>query len=230
MIANRRIGESRQRQQVLMALFCAFIMSLAVALTQQNIQFSITLRMTGLAQMLKRVYLSVELLVQYKIGPNMPSFDVVSDFDSHEANNAVDQASREVSTRFDFKGTKSRFEIEEAVITMISQSDFQLKQMLDILRQKLSKRGINLACLEEQDAELSNNEARQKIVLRRGIDADRARKLVKQIKIEKLKVQTAIQGDKLRVSGKKRDDLQKVIAMLKDFDADLPLQYENFRD
>ena len=230
MIANRRIGESRQRQQVLMALFCAFIMSLAVALTQQNIQFSITLRMTGLAQVLKRVYLSVELLVQYKIGLNMPSFDVVSDFDSHEANNAVDQASREVSTRFDFKGTKSRFEIEDAVITMISQSDFQLKQMLDILRQKLSKRGINLACLEEQDAELSNNEARQKIVLRRGIDADRARKLVKQIKIEKLKVQTAIQGDKLRVSGKKRDDLQKVIAMLKDFDADLPLQYENFRD
>ena len=213
-----------------MALSCVFMISLTIALARQNIQFSITLHTMGLAQALKRVYLSVELLVQYKTGLNMPSFDVVSDFDSHEANNAVDQANREVSTRFDFKGTNSRFEIEEAIITMISQSDFQLKQMLDILRQKLSKRGINLACLEEQDAELNNNEARQKIILRRGIDADRARKLVKQIKIEKLKVQTAIQGDKLRVSGKKRDDLQKVIAMLKDFDVDLPLQYENFRD
>ena len=213
-----------------MALSCVSMTSLTVALTWQNIQFSITLHTMGLAQALKRVYLSVEWLVQYKTGPNMPSFDVVSDFDSHEANNAVDQASREVGTRFDFKGTNSRFEIEEAIITMISQSDFQLKQMLDILRQKLSKRGINLACLEEQDVELNNNEARQKIVLRRGIDADRARKLVKQIKIEKLKVQTAIQGDKLRVSGKKRDDLQKVIVMLKDFNADLPLQYENFRD
>jgi uncharacterized protein YajQ (UPF0234 family) len=203
---------------------------LAATLTRQHVQFSITLSATDVARALKRVYLSVELLVQYKTGPNMPSFDVVSDFDSHEANNAVDQASREVNTRFDFKGTGSRFEIEEAVITMISQSDFQLKQMLDILRQKLSKRGINIACLEEQDPELSNSEARQKIILRRGIDADRARKLVKQIKTEKLKVQTAIQGDKLRVNGKKRDDLQKVIAMLKDFDVDLPLQYENFRD
>jgi uncharacterized protein YajQ (UPF0234 family) len=102
--------------------------------------------------------------------------------------------------------------------------------MLDILHQKLSKRGINIACLEEQDAEYSGSEARQKIVLRRGIDADRARKLVKQIKTAKLKVQTAIQGDKLRVSGKKRDDLQNVIAMLKETDVGLPLQYENFRD
>lgn len=160
----------------------------------------------------------------------MPSFDVVSDFDAHEAKNAVDQANREVTTRFDFKGTGSKYELEAEVITQISQSDFQLKQMTDILHQKLSKRGINIACLEEQDPELSNSEARQKIILRRGIDADRARKLVKQIKAAKLKVQTAIQGDKLRVTGKKRDDLQAVIAMLKDFDLDLPLQYENFRD
>lgn len=160
----------------------------------------------------------------------MPSFDVVSDFDSHEANNGVDQANREVSTRFDFKGTGSKYELEDQVITMTSQSDFQLKQMIDILRQKLAKRGIDLGCLEEQDAELKNSEARQDIILRRGIDADRARKLVKQIKNAKLKVQTAIQGDKLRVSGKKRDDLQDVIAMLKDSDVGLPLQYENFRD
>ena len=106
----------------------------------------------------------------------MPSFDVVSDFDSHEAKNAVDQANREVTTRFDFKGTGSKYEIEENLITMTSQSDFQLKQMLDILHQKLAKRGVNIACLEEQDAEISNSEARQKITLRRGIDADRATK------------------------------------------------------
>lgn len=160
----------------------------------------------------------------------MPSFDVVSDFDAHEARNAVDQASREVTTRFDFKGTGSKFELQDQVITMTSQSDFQLKQMLDILRQKIAKRGIDVACMEEQDPEFSGSEARQSITLRRGIDTDRARKLVKTIKAAKLKVQAAIQGDKLRVTGKKRDDLQAVIAMLKESDSDLPLQYENFRD
>lgn len=160
----------------------------------------------------------------------MPSFDVVSDFDSHEANNGVDQANREVITRFDFKGTGSKYEIEDQVITLTSQSDFQLKQMIDILHQKLAKRGIDLGCLEEQEPEMNNSEARQQIIMRRGIDADRARKLVKQIKAAKLKVQAAIQGDKLRVSGKKRDDLQNVIALLKESDVGLPLQYENFRD
>jgi uncharacterized protein YajQ (UPF0234 family) len=160
----------------------------------------------------------------------MPSFDVVSDFDAHEASNGVDQANREVNTRFDFKGTGSKYLLEDEVIQMTSQSEFQLKQMIDILHQKLAKRGLDIACLEEQDMEMSGSEARQKIVLRRGIDADRARKLVKQIKAEKLKVQTAIQGDKLRVTGKKRDDLQDVIAMLKQSDVGLPLQYENFRD
>lgn len=160
----------------------------------------------------------------------MPSFDVVSDFDSHEARNGVDQANREVNTRFDFKGTGSRYELDQQVITMTSQSEFQLKQMLDILHQKLSRRGIDIACLEEQEPEVSSSEARQRMVLRRGIDADRARKLVKQIKSAKLKVQMAIQGDQLRVSGKKRDDLQAVIAMLKETDIGLPLQYENFRD
>ncbi len=183
----------------------------------------------GLVRALQRVYRSIHMNAG-QVGNDMPSFDVVSDFDSHEANNAVDQANREVNTRFDFKGSGSKYEMEEQVITMTTQSDFQLKQMLDILHQKLSKRGINIACLEEQEAEVTNNGAQQKIILRRGIDADRARKLVKQIKTEKLKVQTAIQGDKLRVSGKKRDDLQNVIAMLKEFDTGLPLQYENFRD
>jgi len=160
----------------------------------------------------------------------MPSFDVVSDFDAHEASNAVDQANREVHTRFDFKGTGSKFELDAQIITLTTQSDFQLKQMLDILRQKLAKRSVDIGCMEEQEAELSGSEARQKVILRRGIEADLARKLVKMIKGSKLKVQTAIQGDKLRVSGKKRDVLQDVIALLKEADVNLPLQYENFRD
>ena len=160
----------------------------------------------------------------------MPSFDVVSDFDAHEARNGVDQANREVTTRFDFKGTGSKYELEDEVISLTTQSDFQLKQMMDILRQKLSKRGIDIGCMDEQEPEISGSEARQKVNMRRGIDTDRALKLVKQIKAAKMKVQAAIQGDKLRISGKKRDDLQAVIAMLKETDIGLPLQYENFRD
>ena len=160
----------------------------------------------------------------------MPSFDVVSDFDAHEASNGIDQANREVSTRFDFKGTGSKFELDGQLITLTSQSDFQLNQMLDIMRQKLAKRGIDIACLEEREPEITGSEARQTVLMRKGIESDLARKLVKQVKGSKLKVQTAIQGDKLRVSGKKRDDLQAVIALLKESDAGLPLQYENFRD
>ena len=160
----------------------------------------------------------------------MPSFDVVSDFDTQEARNGVDQANREVTTRFDFKGTGSKYELDDTVIALTTQSDFQLKQMMDILHQKLAKRGIDIGCLDEQEPEFSGSEARQKVIMRRGIDTDRARKLVKQIKAAKLKVQAAIQGDKLRISGKKRDDLQSVIAMLKKSDIGLPLQYENFRD
>ena len=160
----------------------------------------------------------------------MPSFDVVSDFDAHEASNAIDQANREVNTRFDFKGTGSKFVLDGQLITLTSQSEFQLQQMLDILRQKLAKRGIDLGCIEEREAETVGSEARQTVLLRKGIESDLARKLVKMIKGSKLKVQAAIQGDQLRVSGKKRDDLQSVIALLKDSDVDLPLQYENFRD
>lgn len=160
----------------------------------------------------------------------MPSFDVVSDFDSHEAANAVDQANREVNTRFDFKGTGSKFELDDALITLTTQSDFQLKQMLDILQQKLSKRGVDIGCLDEQEPEITMSEARQNVIMRRGIESELARKLVKTIKSSKIKVQAAIQGDKLRVSGKKRDDLQATIRLIKDTDVDLPLQYENFRD
>jgi uncharacterized protein YajQ (UPF0234 family) len=160
----------------------------------------------------------------------VPSFDVVSDYDAHEASNAVDQANREVNTRFDFKGTGSKFELDNQVITLTSQSDFQLKQMLDILRQKLAKRGIDIGCLDEQEPEITGSEARQNVILRRGIESELARKLVKTIKKSKIKVQAAIQGEKLRVSGKKRDDLQATIRLLKEADVDLPLQYENFRD
>ena len=160
----------------------------------------------------------------------MPSFDVVSDFDAHEAANAVDQANREVTTRFDFKGTGSKFELDNQVITLTSQSEFQLQQMMDILRQKLAKRGVDIGCLDEQVPEVTGSAARQNVILRRGIDSDLARRLVKTVKNSKIKVQAAIQGDKLRISGKKRDDLQATIRLLKETDVDLPLQYENFRD
>lgn len=160
----------------------------------------------------------------------MPSFDVVSDFDQHEVVNAVDQANREVNTRFDFKGTGSKYELEGQLITLSSQSDFQLNQMLDILRQKLTRRGIDIACMKEDDPEITLNQAKQNVLLRKGIEMVLAKSLVKTIKGSKLKVQAAIQGDKLRVSGKKRDDLQSAISLLKDTDVDLPLQYENFRD
>ena len=160
----------------------------------------------------------------------MPSFDVVSEFDAHEATNAVDQANREVSNRFDFKDTGSRFELENDVVALTSQSDFQLKQMMDILRQKLSKRGIDVGCLQEEEPEITGTEAKQKVIMQQGIDTPLAKELVKKIKASKIKVQASIQGEKLRVSGKKRDNLQSVIALLKDADAGLPLQYENFRD
>lgn len=160
----------------------------------------------------------------------MPSFDVVSEFDAHEANNAIDQANREVGTRFDFKGTGSKYVLEEQVVTLTSQADFQLQQMMDILRQKLAKRGIDVGCMKEEEVEITGSEARQKVILRKGIDTPLARDLVKQIKASKIKVQSSIQGEKLRVNGKKRDDLQAVIALLKDSKTDLPLQYENFRD
>ncbi len=160
----------------------------------------------------------------------MPSFDVVSDFDAHEASNAIDQANREVGTRFDFKGTGSNFVLDGQVITLTSESDFQLQQMLDIMRLKLVKRGIDLACLEEREPEMTGKEAHQTVLMQKGIESDLARKLVKMIKSSKLKVQAAIQGDKLRISGKKRDDLQAAIAFIKESDVELPLQYENFRD
>ena len=160
----------------------------------------------------------------------MPSFDVVSEVDMHEVTNAVDQANREVGTRFDFKGSNASYERNDNIITMKAQSEFQLKQMLDILQTKLHKRGVDITCIEQAEPELVGREARQNLTLRQGVDAPLARKIVKIIKDSKTKVQAAIQGEKVRVTGKKRDNLQSVISLLKESKLDLPLQYDNFRD
>ncbi len=160
----------------------------------------------------------------------MPSFDIVSEVDMHEVSNAVDQASREVSTRFDFKGTNARFELKDNVITLIGEGDFQLRQLLDILQTKLSRRGVDIGCLEKGQVQHAGKEYRQALTLRQGLDSPLAKKIVKMIKDKKMKVQAAIQGDKVRVTGKKRDDLQAVMAMLKDARLEMPLQYNNFRD
>ncbi|VAX12650.1 UPF0234 protein Yitk [hydrothermal vent metagenome] len=160
----------------------------------------------------------------------MPSFDIVSEFEMHEVVNAVDQAKREVGTRFDFKGSNAKFEQSKEVITMTAEAEFQLQQMYDILQTKLNRRGIDIACLQLAEIEKLGKQVKQSVSLREGLDSELARKIVKMIKDKKLKVQTAIQGDKVRVTGKKRDDLQSVIAMLKDASIDMPLQFNNFRD
>jgi len=160
----------------------------------------------------------------------MPSFDVVSEIDMHEVTNAVDQANRELTTRFDFRGANAKFERLDEGITMMAQSEFQLKQMLDILQNKMHKRGVDIFCLDVQSPTPLGKEVKQLVKLRQGIEQADSKKLVKMIKDAKLKVQSAIQGEKLRITGKKRDDLQAVISLLKGADLELPLQYENFRD
>ena len=160
----------------------------------------------------------------------MPSFDVVSQIDMHELTNAVDQTNREVTNRFDFKGTNSRVEQEGDSITLSAPSEFQIKQINDILRTKMSKRGIDIGCLDYGEIQETGQEARQQITARQGIDRDLSRKITKIIKDSRMKVQSAVQGDQIRVSGKKRDDLQAVITLLREQKLDLPLQYINFRD
>lgn len=160
----------------------------------------------------------------------MPSFDVVSEIDHHELANAVDQANREVSTRFDFKGSGARFELAENQITLHAQAEFQLQQMIDMLYGKLAKRGIDTAALDVGEPVLMAKTATQPVTVREGIDSELARKIVKRIKEAKLKVQSQVQGDQVRVTGKKRDDLQQAIALLKGAELELPLQYKNFRD
>jgi uncharacterized protein YajQ (UPF0234 family) len=160
----------------------------------------------------------------------MPSFDIVSEVDLHEVTNAVDQTNREVSTRFDFKGSDARVEQSDEVLTQHADNEFHDRQELDILYQKLARRGIDIAALSAGAVVSSGTKASLEISVRQGIDQDTARKLVKMIKQTKLKTQASIQGDKVRVSGKKRDDLQNIISELRDSDLELPLQYINFRD
>ncbi len=160
----------------------------------------------------------------------MPSFDVVSEIDQHELTNAVDQALRELAQRFDFKGSGATFELEETTVTMTAPADFQLKQMLDILKLRVAKRGIDVGCMEVKDPEVNLARAKQLVIMKHGIDADAGRKVSKLIKESKLKVQAQVQGDKVRVIGKKRDDLQEAIAFLRQADVGVPLQFNNFRD
>ena len=161
----------------------------------------------------------------------MPSFDIVSEVDMHELNNALDQSNREVGTRFDFKGTDASFELSnDSDITVSAEADFQIQQMMEILRSKMVKRGVDIKSLIEGEVKLVGQKANMIVTVQQGIEADIARKIVKTVKEAKLKVQTAIQGEKLRVTGKKRDDLQQVMALLKDGSFGVPLQYDNFRD
>jgi len=160
----------------------------------------------------------------------MPSFDTVSELDAHEVANAVDQANRELTQRFDFKDTGARFELKEFVVTLHAQVEFQLKQMLEILKLRLSKRGVDLVCLEIKDAQTTLSAAHQDVVLRHGIDQENARKITRLLKDSKLKVQGSVQGDKVRVTGKQRDDLQAAMALLRGAKLDRPLQFNNFRD
>ena len=160
----------------------------------------------------------------------MPSFDIVSEVDLQEVRNAVDQANREVGTRFDFKGVDARFEQTGSEILLRANEVFQLQQMMDILRQKLVKRQVDVGSMDEKKQEKSLNAARQQVLIKQGIETALAKTLVKSIKSAKIKVQAQIQGEQVRVTGKNRDDLQQVIALLKREDYGLPLQFINFRD
>jgi uncharacterized protein YajQ (UPF0234 family) len=163
----------------------------------------------------------------------MPSFDTVSELDGHEVTNAIDQANRELEQRFDFRGSGATYERDGKdpfIITMKGQAEFQLKQMLDILRLRLSKRGVDVNCMEVKDVDMNLGGARQNVILKHGIDKDNGREVVKRLKESGLKVQAQIQGDKVRVIGKKRDDLQAAMALLRKADLGVPLQFQNFKD
>jgi len=160
----------------------------------------------------------------------MPSFDIVSELNPHEVANAIDQANREVSTRFDFKGTNAKFELNELVVTLSAPADFQLKQMMDILKLKLTKRGIDIVCMKVDEPVVTGTTAKQVATLRQGIETELGKKIQRLIKDSKLKVQAAIQDKQVRVTGKSRDDLQEVMAMVRGAKLDLPFQFTNFRD
>jgi cyclic-di-GMP-binding protein len=160
----------------------------------------------------------------------MPSFDVVSQLDVHEVTNAVDQANRELAQRFDFKDTGARFELKDFVVTLRAEVDFQLKQMLEILKLRLAKRGVDTTCIDAKEPQIALSAATQEVVLRHGIDAEAGRKIARLVKDSKLKVQSSIQGEKVRITGKQRNDLQAAIQLLRKAGLELALQFENFRD
>ncbi len=160
----------------------------------------------------------------------MPSFDIVSEVDKHELVNAVDQANRELRTRFDFRNVEASFSLDDAVIALSAPSEFQLDQMRDILRARLVARSIDLRCLDIGDPEVNLASARQKVTVKQGIEQKLSRKVVATLKEAKLKVDAQINGDKLRVNGKKRDDLQAAMALLRGAEFEQPLQFENFRE
>ena len=160
----------------------------------------------------------------------MPTFDVVSEVDMNEVTNALNQTNKEVTVRFDLKSSGSKCELKDDVITVVSDEKFHLEQVVDVLRGKLAKRKVNVLSLKADDPVKSGGGVRQTITVRQGIATEMGRKIVKAVKDSKIKVQASIQEAQVRVSGKKRDDLQAVIALLKEGNYDLPLQFRNFRD
>ncbi|NRB37999.1 MAG: YajQ family cyclic di-GMP-binding protein [Pseudomonadales bacterium] len=161
----------------------------------------------------------------------MPSFDVISEVDKQTLTNAVDQANRTVETRFDFKGVEARFERSaEYVVTIVAEGKFQASQMADILSASLIKNKIDISCLDKELPKVSGMLVKQDINVRNGLDSDSCKKVVKLIKNGKFKVQAQIQGEQVRVTGKKRDDLQQVMAMLRGAELDMPVQFDNFRN
>ena len=160
----------------------------------------------------------------------MPSFDIKSELNAHEVTNGVDQANRVIENRFDFKGTGAKFELTEGKIILSSQEEFQIHQMLPILKESLAKRGVDLKSLEPDSIEIRTGNAKQDLFLKEGIDQEISKKITQMIKSSKIKVQASVQGESIRVNGKKRDDLQQIIKILKEANFNLPLQFENFRD
>lgn len=160
----------------------------------------------------------------------MPSFDIVSEVDLHQFTNAVDQASRVIETRFDFKGVDAKFERKDLNVTLFAESDMQIQQMEDMLRGSLVKCKIDPLAMQVGEQETAGKQVKVLVELKNGLEADLARKIVKIIKDSKLKVQSQVQGDQVRVTGKKRDDLQQVIAFLREQELEQPLQFINFRD
>ena len=160
----------------------------------------------------------------------MPSFDAVSELNGHEVSNAVDQANRELTQRFDFKDSGARFDLTELTVTLHAQVDFQLKQMLEILKLRLSKRGVDLVCLEVKEPQTTLSSAQQEVILRHGIDQETGKQIARLVKDSKLKVQASLQGEKVRISGKQRDELQAAMALLRGAKLTVPLQFNNFRD